>query len=271
MTQHHSRRTLQPAFVLHTRPYRNTSLLVDLFTAECGTVGAVARGARRRQSRLRGLMQPFRPLLVSWFGRGDLVTLTGAEDRGTPLWFTGHVLASAFYMNELLVRLLQRNDPHPALFRRYAETLEGLHALDGAAGGRGLQRILRLYEKYLLQELGYGPVLDREVRSGAPIEPARCYHYCHDRGPVAMAVDQVREAGAGRRGDGVAVTGRTLMGLARDVLEEPAVLREAKHLMRYLLEVHLGAKPLGSRTLIDIYGRGVSHARAPVPDTEQAS
>lgn len=276
MSQHQSRGTLQPAFVLHTRPYRNTSLLVDMFTAESGIVGAVARGARRRQSRLRGLMQPFRALLVSWFGRGDLATLTAAEDQGPPLWYTGHVLASAFYMNELLMRLLQRNDAHPALYRRYKQTLGRLAALNAAADvdtGRDLQKTLRLYEKFLLQELGYGLVLDREVQSGAAIDPDRCYHYYHDRGPVAVALHdsaQVREPAAGR--DSVPVTGRTLLGLADDTLDHPAMLKEAKHLMRHLLEIHLGAKPLGSRALIEVYGRGAA-ARTPmaVPDTEGTS
>ncbi len=278
MTQHQSRGTMQPAFVLHTRPYRNTSLLVDIFTAESGIVGAVARGARRRQSRMRGLMQPFRALLVSWFGRGDLVTLTAAEDQGPPLWFTGHVLASAFYMNELLLRLLQRHDSHPALYRRYEQTLGRLAALDmspAADPGRGLQQILRLYEKFLLQELGYGLVLDREVQSGAAIEPDQHYHYYHDRGPVAVTAGdlrQVREPADGRDSGGVPVTGRTLMGLAGDALDQPAMLKEAKHLMRHLLEIHLGAKPLGSRALIDVYGQRAAGARqSAVPDTEQAS
>lgn len=267
---------MQPAFVLHTRPYRNTSLLVELFTAESGIIGAVARGARRRQSRLRGLMQPFRALLVSWFGRGDLATLTAAEDQGPPLRYTGHVLASAFYMNELLLRLLQRNDAHPALYRRYEQTLERLAALNAAAAdadaGRDLQQILRLYEKYLLQELGYGLILDHEAQSGAAIDPDRSYHYYHDRGPLAAAAHgpgQVREPAAGQ--GGVPVSGRTLIGLAGDALDRPAMLKEAKHLMRHLLGIHLGAKPLGSRALIEVYGAGPSPLPAPIPDTQEAS
>lgn len=277
MSQHRARGSMQPAFVLHSRPYRNTSLLVELFTAELGLMGAVARGARRRQSKLRGLMQPFRPLLVSWFGRGELVTLTAAEDQGPPLWFTGQVLASAFYLNELLLRLLQRSDGHPALYRRYEETLNRFAAVDArnfrgsvAANERGpdLQQILRIYEKYLLQELGYGPVLDREAQTGAAIEPELRYRYHHDRGPVEAGSSGVRETGPQGASDGVMVTGRTLIGLAGDVLDQPAMLKEAKRLMRHLLEVHLGARPLGSRTLIEVYATGTG---APLPSTSMSN
>lgn len=269
MVQHHLRISLQPAFVLHARPYRNTSLLVELFTAEYGVVGAVARGARRRQSRLRGLMQPFRPLLVSCFGRGELVTLAGAEDQGPPWWFQGHALASAFYMNELLLRLVHRHDAHPRLFSGYRHALGQLAALNMNGDGRAdhpagvgrqgfaLQRILRIYEKYLLQELGFGPVLNREARGGGAIEPQTLYHYYHDSGPVAVVqggtapADDSRQV---RETHGVAVRGETLIALADDALDGPAVLKEAKRLLRYLLDVHLGDKPLGSRALLEVYG-----------------
>lgn len=262
MTHSHARVTLQPAYVLHTRAYRNTSLLVEVFTPEFGRVGAVARGAKRSQSRLRGLIQPFRPLLVSWFGRGELVTLGAAEDQGAPFWFQGQTLASAFYMNELLLRLLLRGDPHPDLFRRYKDTLCRLAQTatgEGAAGEKAaaLQKILRVYEKHLLQELGFGLILDRDVRSGEPIRSDRRYHYHHDAGPLFAS----SAAGHGRDAPlftphhrGVGVSGRTLIALAREQLDEPEVLREAKHLMRYLLDTHLGGRPLGSRVLIDVYG-----------------
>lgn len=246
---------MQPAFVLHSRPYRNTSLLVDCFTPAHGRVPAVARGARRDRSRLRGLLQPFRPLLIAWRGRGELVTLTAAEDRGLPYWMAGVVLASAFYVNELLLRLLPRHDPHPALFLRYQETLDALAQLAAApvaAQAIPLQRLLRLYEKTLLRELGFGMRLD-STAAGEPVRPEMLYYYHPDRGPVGAAA----EAGA------VPVSGRTLLALDREELDDPAVLREAKQLMRRLLEIHLGGRPLGSRELIEVYIHG--GAAAPPP------
>jgi DNA repair protein RecO (recombination protein O) len=248
---------LQPAFVLHTRPYRNTSLIADAITPGFGIVAVVARGARRRQSRLRGLIQPFRPLQISWYGRGDLMTLTAAEDDGPPFWYKGHALASAFYMNELLLRLLHRYDAHPELFYRYREALYQLaHTNDHAAGDAGvaLQRLLRLFEKYLLQALGFGLILDREAGGGARIRPEMAYHYYREQGPVA--------AGRGIPPQAVAVSGRTLIALAEDQLHDSAVLREAKSLMRHLLEAHLGAKPLGSRALMEVYTAGERAAAA---------
>lgn len=248
MAQNHARVSLQPGFVLHTRPYRNTSLIAEAFTPDFGIVAVVARGARRRQSRLRGLIQPFRPLLLSWYGRGELTTLTAAEDQGAPFWYRGYALASAFYMNELLMRLLHRHDPHAELFFRYRDALWQLAQLDTTAGvepGPDLQRVLRQYEKHLLQALGFGLTLDREAHGGAPIRAEMQYHYHHDAGPLP--------ADRGGAGQAVTVSGRTLLALANDELSDPGVLLEAKRLLRRLLEGHLGAKPLGSRALIEVY------------------
>lgn len=251
MAQNHARVLLQPGFILHTKPYRNTSLIAETFTPDHGIVAVVARGARRRQSRLRGIIQPFRPLLLSWYGRGELMTLTAAEDDGAPFWYRGYALASAFYLNELLMRLLHRHDAHAELFFHYREALRQLAQLGTAAGaepGPALQRILRLYEKYLLQALGFGLTLDREAHGGAPIRADMQYHYYHDAGPVPA-----NHTGAGQA---VTVSGRTLLALANDELSEAGVLREAKRLLRRLLEGHLGAKPLGSRALIEVYRNG---------------
>lgn len=263
MAQNHARVLLQPGFVLHTRPYRNTSLIADTFTPDYGIVAVVARGARRRQSRLRGLIQPFRPLLLSWYGRGELMTLTAAEDRGAPFWYRGYALASAFYLNELLMRLVHRHDPHAELFSHYRRALAQLAQLDttvGAEPGAALQRVLRLYEKYLLQTLGFGLTLDREAHGGAPIRAEMQYHYYHDAGPVPAGVEAA--------GHTVTVSGRTLLALANDELNDPQVLQEAKRLLRRLLEGHLGTKPLGSRALIEVYRHGGRSGGTPVTNVD---
>lgn len=232
-----ARVALQPAYVLHGKPYRDTSLLVEAFTPEHGRLGLMARGARAARSRVRGLLQPFRPLLVSWAGRGDLFTLAAAEEHGAMPVLTGDALLSGFYLNELLLRLLQRHDPHPGLFSRYDATLRSL--AEYACQDTGLQRVLRGFERHLLQEIGYGLVLDHDVATGLPIEAEGIYRYDLERGPV-------RHAG----GDGaIILQGRSLIALASDTLDDTVVLRETKRLLREALAIHLGAQPLRSREL----------------------
>lgn len=143
-------KTLEKAFVLHTRPYRDTSLLVDFFTLDAGRVTAVARGARGPKSRLKGLLQPFVPLLINWYGKTELVTLGGADANGASITLNGDVLISGMYLNELLMRLLTRFDPLPHLFEQYNRTIIALSQ-------KQLPELcLRLFELNLLNELGYG-------------------------------------------------------------------------------------------------------------------
>lgn len=227
---------LARGYVLHRRPYRESSVLVEAFCAEQGRVGLVARGARRPGSRLRGILQPFQPVLLSWSGRGELGTLTGVEAERPLRALAGPALVSGFYLNELLLRLLARRDPHPALFDAYREALLRL------AGERAYEPVLRIFEKRLLDAIGYGLVLDREAETGRPIEPATLYRYRNEQGPVARAPAQVEPGG-------VAVHGSTLVALEREELEDPRSLHEAKRLMRDVLGAYLGPKPLVSRTL----------------------
>jgi DNA repair protein RecO (recombination protein O) len=227
--------SLEPAYILHQRPYRNTSALLELFTGSLGRVGLVARGVRSERSRLRGVLQPFRPLLVSWSGRGELGTLTGVESDGPAFALSGRALVSALYVNELLMRLLHRDDPHDALFRSYQQTLRGL------AGPDPEQPVLRVFEKRLLEGLGYGLVLTHAVDTGAPIESERLYGYRLEHGPVSVAhCDQ----------DSIVVHGSTLLALAREDLCAPDMLAEAKRLMRAALGLYLGDRPLKSRELL---------------------
>ncbi len=226
--------SLQPAFVLHRRPFKETSLLLDVFASDYGRIALIAKGAQRPGSSLRGLLQPFYPLMLSWSGRHDLMTLIGAEAAAAAPPLTGRRLLSGLYLNELLVRLLYRNDPHPELFRVYRATLDGL-------GGEGAEEpILRLFEKRLLDALGYGLSLELDAASGAPIESGGRYRYHADRGPVAEGTDD---------GQGIPIGGETLLALARESLDGAAVLRESKLLMRWILGRVLGDRPLASREL----------------------
>lgn len=261
----YTRVTLQPGYVLHHWPYRDTSLLVEILTRDYGRVGLVARGAKRSKSRLYGLLQPFIPLILSWTGRGDLGTLNSAESRGPVTWLTGRSLMSGFYVNELLLRLLHRHDPHPGLFGDYADVLQRLSEMTGK-NSAGLtmqgqnemnhceQRALRIFEKNLLREVGYGLVLDHDVVTGQPIRESSHYDYFPDRGPVLrsdtashLEKQAGRESTSGK--DCVTLCGHSLVSLAQDNLTDDMSLLESKKLMRIALKKHLGDKPLGSRQL----------------------
>lgn len=225
---------LEPCFVLHHRPYRETSLIVEVFGRDSGRLGVIAKGARRPRSDLRGVLQPFRPLLLSWSGSGELGLLTAAEPDGYMRAFAGRALFSGFYMNELLMRLLHRFDPHPELFDHYRAAIASFGA------GARTEAVLRVFEKQMLESIGYGLVLDRDIDSGEPIRGGAAYHYVADRGPVFV-----------QNGDrqGLRVTGETLLALARERLDDERVLDEAKQLMRAVLRGHLGDKPLATRRL----------------------
>lgn len=227
--------TLQPAYVLYLRPYRETSALVEAFTQDYGRVGLVAKGVRQQRSKIRGLLQPFCPLLLTWVGRGDLVTLTGAEAAARKPAFMGEGLICAFYLNELLLRLLSRRDPFETLFLVYA------HSLLSLANPRQRQQVLRLFERDLLTHLGYEPLLKYEADTHQPIEADRWYSYQWEKGPRRF---QSEELG------GMKLSGRTLLGLAQGQLTDPVSLREAKYLLRWLLSPYLGNKPLKSQDLL---------------------
>ena len=226
----------EPGFVLHTYPFKETSVVAEVFTRGHGRVALIARGARRPASALRGLMQPFAPLLLSWFGKAELKTLHGAEWQGGLVAPQGRALMCGFYLNELLLRLLARGDAHERLYDRYVETLG---QLAGDCDTGDFERILRRFEKDLLAEIGYGATFDVDAESGAPIEPAARYVYQPERGAL-RAVGQ----------PGCPVSGQTLIDLAADRFERPATLVEAKALMRTLINHTLGAKPLYTRQLL---------------------
>jgi DNA repair protein RecO (recombination protein O) len=227
----------QAGFVLHARDYSETSLILEVFTPRHGRLGLMAKGARRPSSRVRGLLNPFQPLLFSWVGRGELPILTAAEADGGALLASGPALYCGFYLNELMVRLLHRHDPHEALYRIYHDTLMALSQSETT------EAVLRSFEKKLLSEIGYGLVLDRDVGDNTPIDVDSWYDYVPERGPSRLADPTLN------RPRGVVVRGATLIALAQDIFNDTDNLRESKRLMRSVLTYYLGDKPLHSRKL----------------------
>lgn len=225
---------LQRGFILHTRPYGETSLLLEGFSAEFGRVGLLAKGARRAKSRWRGLLQPFRLLLLSCLKRRELGLITGVEPDMPFPSLRGRAVLSGLYLNELLLRLLQRDDPQPQLFEHY------LTAVRDLAEQPHEEPILRVFEKHLLDVIGYGLTLDRDVQRGRRINPNAHYYYRLDHGPVLEPAFGPTE---------VPIGGRTLLALAQGHVSGTTELLEAKRLLRLALQRQLGKKPLVSRTL----------------------
>jgi DNA repair protein RecO (recombination protein O) len=222
----------QPGFVLHSYPYRETSLIVEVFSRDHGRIGLVAKGARRPMSQLRGVLMAFQPLLIDWSGGGEMKTLVRAEWQGGQPLLGGQALLCAYYLNELLMRLLPREDPHPVLFRAYGDALRAL------AAGEGQEVILRRFELALLQELGYGLQLDSDA-DGAPVRPELRYAYIIERGAVPLDEYGIDDPSV--------VAGRVLLDMARGDFREPETLAGAKALMRRLIQHYLGGQVLQSR------------------------
>lgn len=223
---------LKPAYVLHRRRYGDSSLLLELFSEAQGRVVAIAKGALSGRGGRAALLQPFLPLLADWRGRGEVQTLAGVEAAGPALPLKGRALYCGLYVNELLVRLTQRQDPHTLLFARYAQTLSGL------AAGEDADTVLRRFELTLLQSLGLVAELVIEADGHTPVEPAVRYRLDPDTGPLRAAAH-----------DGQAVSGETLLCLARDEALPEERRREARSLLRAILSHHLGDRPLKSREL----------------------
>ncbi len=232
MTAAKHRQESQTAFILHSYPFRETSLVLEAFSRRYGRLAIVARGARRPRSVLRGVLMSFQPLELSWFGKGELRTLHGAERLGGQPLLTGTALLCGFYLNELLLNLMAREDPHEQLFDYYQETLQRLVREGDYAG------TLRGFEKRMLQEMGYALPLEREAGSGAPIDPAIRYCYVVERGAVREAQE------------GLPVLGKTLIDMAADDYRDPVSARESKQLMRMLLNHYLAGRTLRTRELI---------------------
>ncbi len=217
----------QPAYVLHSRAYRESSALVDFLTPQ-GRLRAVLRGARGKAGTLA---RPFVPLDVEFRGRGELKTVGRLEPAGIPNLLSGDALFSGLYLNELLIRLLPAEDPHPTIFEHYAMSVLAL------AQGRALEPLLRAFEWRLLDELGYGFALDLDLH-GQPVVAGGLYRLQTDSGLVPV----------GQLQPGV-FQGAELLAMAEADWSVPGALAAAKRLMRQAMAPHLGGRPLVSREL----------------------
>jgi DNA repair protein RecO (recombination protein O) len=226
--------------VLHSYPFRETSLIIEAFTREHGRVALVARGARRPRSQLRGLLQAFTPLLLSFAGKNELRTLHKAEWQGGLALPQGMGLLCGFYINELMLKLLARDDPHPQLFDDYHATLQAL-ATPGL-NQTGYAIILRRFEQRLLAELGYAQPFTHEADSGKPVVAELSYSYVCERGACQTAATHAR--------DGLILRGKTLLDLASGDYADPTSLMQGKQLMRHIINHHLAGQTLHARELL---------------------
>jgi DNA repair protein RecO (recombination protein O) len=227
---------LEPAFLLHHYPWRDSSRILEFFTRTHGRVSVFARAARRGGSSLPAALQPFGELLVSWSARGEAGQLTGAERVQAPAFLAGDRMMSGFYANELLIKLLPRHDAHPALYDAYAAIVARLHDADADPA-----RALRIFEKRLLEELGWGLDLAKDAGSGEPIDPRRAYRYRIDGG--AEVVVGVAEGP-------LVFGGASLLSLAREELADAQSLADARRLLRAALDQCLDGRPLRTREVM---------------------
>ncbi|TXI75737.1 MAG: DNA repair protein RecO [Dechloromonas sp.] len=226
----------QPAYVLHSIPFRETSLIVEVFTRDFGRMALLARGARRPRAAIRGLLMGFQPLEIGWAGKGEVLTLMKAEWQGGQPLLAGDALFCGYYLNELLMHLLPREDAHPLLFRKYGEMLQSLSASNK---GKVPESDLRRFEKSLLQELGYGLMLDHDA-SGQAVSADALYTYRMEYGPLRLShADESAQA----------ISGKTLLDLAAENFDDPRTRIEAKSLMRTLMNYYLAGRELETRKI----------------------
>ena len=228
----------QTGFVLHSRPYKETSLIVDMFTQDYGRVALVAKGAKRPQSKLRGVLQSFQPLSIGWSGKGELRTLTSVEWVGGMPPLEKSALLCGFYLNEMLQHMIAREDPYPVLFKHYLQTLEALATEESAPIA------LRKFELALLRETGVAADWATCTATGHPVKPGQSYVVDPERGPrPARSQDASWPA----------VSGKTLLDMAGEDYSDAATQMQSKALMRFLLAHHLdGAQIKTRQILIDL-------------------
>ncbi|SNR76322.1 DNA replication and repair protein RecO [Methylobacillus rhizosphaerae] len=232
-----NRQDNQPVFVLHTYPFKETSLVVELFSREFGRIAAVAKGARRPRSVMRGMLQAFQPLQATWSGKAELKNLHSMEWNAGLMLLHGEALMCGFYLNELLLRLLPREDSHDVLFDYYHQTLRIL-----AQGQVSPATTLRRFELRMLQELGYAVPLEHDAYSNL-IQTGQQYIYMVEQGaqPVGQYMTEA---------NGVQLMGKTLLDMVQDDYSDVLTQQQSKQLMRTLLAYYLGEKPLHTRQLL---------------------
>lgn len=231
----------QPGFVLHSYPYKETSLIVDVFTRDYGRVALVAKGAKRPHSRLRGVLQTFQPLALGWSGKSEVRTLIAAEWVGGLLPLERAALLCGFYLNELLVKLLARDDPHPALFERY------IAALNQLAHDEPAPIVLRQFERALLKETGVAGDFTLCTVTGKTVLPDQWYVVDPERGPRPA---QSAMQGPQGQNPWPRISGQALLDMEREDYADPATQSQSKLLMRFLLAYHLGGVPLNTRQIL---------------------
>ncbi len=224
----------EPAWLLHHRPFRDSSQILDILSLDQGRLAVVAKGSRGAKSKLRGILRPFLPLQLSWFIRSDLGTLTGAEMNGAPLSLSGDALLSGYYVNELILKLLHRHDPQPEIFAAYSRTIERL------AGGKEVAAYLRQFEIELLRILGYALNLDHDTETTEPLRPQQQYEYRVEQGLVPVS---------DREGPMV-FRGAEIDAIRNQQFADPAVLKNAGSLLRNVIAYHLDGKELKSRKVL---------------------
>ena len=223
-----------PAYVLINRPFGETSWIIEVFSREYGRLALIAKGARAKKSKYRGMLQPFQPLVMSWTGKGEIPILTGAETAGGFNELVGQSMICGFYVNELIYRLLARHDPHRLLFDQYTIAMDRLQSPEE------LHSVLRAFEFIILRETGYELRLDCDYESGKAIQDGAYYRYVHGRGAVLF------NGGPGRED---IYSGYMLRALASGNTLDAKSLGQAKHLLRVQLSHLLGRRAIVSRTL----------------------
>jgi DNA repair protein RecO (recombination protein O) len=224
----------QPGWLLHHRPFRDSSRIIDVLSRDHGRLSLVARGSLSAKSKLKGILRPFLPLRLSWVIRGDMGTLTGAEMHGAPIALSGESLMSGYYVNELMLSLLHRHDPQPEVYAVYGAAIAGLN------GAGDVAATLRRFEMETLGLLGYALTLDHEAATGDALNAEQVYEYRVEQGPVAGGV-----------ADGpMSFTGSELQAIARQELTDPATLGNAGRLLRHVIAWHLDGRELQSRKVL---------------------
>ena len=224
----------EPAWLLHHRPFRDSSQILDILSRDHGRLAVVARGSRGAKSKLRGILRPFLPLQLSWVIRSDLGTLTGAEMDSAPLSLTGDALLSGYYLNELILKLTHRHDPQPEIFAAYGRAIERL------AGSREVAAYLRQFEIELLGMLGYALNLDHDTESREPLRPQQQYEYHAEKGPVPVS----------DRNGPMVFTGAELDAIRKEQFADRTVLKNAGNLLRHVIAYHLDGQELKSRKVL---------------------
>lgn len=236
---------ISAGFILHSYPYKETSLILETFTRTHGRVAMVAKGVKRNGGG-KYAINPFQPITLSWLGRAELKTLRSAEHEKIFPHLRGNTLMAAFYLNELILKLAVKEDPHELLFDRYAIAIESLTT--ASTHPRSIEVTLRRFELSMLAELGYGLTLTHEADSDMPIDSNLEYWYVVDRGPIRVMRGEMPTAL-----EPIRVSGRTLIAMRQSALNESSeaqILMQAKQLMRRVLNHQLGDKALHTRQLI---------------------